>query len=221
MAPGLITGRVVHGGTSAFRAFASYIDAAVEDGDVAIWTRGAAGLSPPAHYWFYNTEPLHLTRKRTPEYLRLLDGADRVFDYSEPNLQFYSRAEFCPIHLGVVGAPPDLAACDIDVLFYGHPTPRRRAVVEALQATVIHGVYGAALTAQIRRAKIVLSLNAYDDVNGNPFRVFPVLEAGGHIVAEWCQEEWFNKVVEQHGLVVPYEDMVSICQALLKEVDGA
>ena len=109
-----------------------------------------------------------------------------------------------------LGQRPALDVCDVDVLFYGLPTPRRQVVLNALPTTTIHA-FGAARTQGIRRAKIVLCLNAYDDVNGNPFRVFPVLEAGAYALVERTQESWFNEVVEPHARVVPYADLVVAC----------
>lgn len=219
MDPRTVTGRVVHGGYRFFKEAAPRIDAVVPEGDRLILTRGALHLPLPAvPYWFYNTEPLHVRGKRTPQYMNLLNDAERVFEYSQPNLRWYLRGQFCPIQLGEVGTPPDLARCDVDVLFYGHVTPRRQVVLNALSADTIMA-FGGVRDNWVRRAKIVLCLNAYDDVNGNPFRVFPVLEAGGgHVVSEWCQEEWFNKAVEPHGLIVSYGDLVDACRQLLKEL---
>lgn len=215
----LLTGRVVHGGYAFFQEAAPRIEAAVPMGDRLIVTRGALHLPlPTPPYWFYNTEPLHVRGKLTLEYRALLDGAERVFEYSEPNLQLYPRAEFCEIQLGAVGIPPDLATCDIDILFYGYPTKRRRAVLTVLPATIVTA-FGTERTHWIRRAKIVLCLNAYDTVNGNPFRVFPVLETGAHAVVEHSREKWINEVIEPHARVVHYAELVATCRRILSDLE--
>lgn len=211
------TGRVVHGGYAFFKEAAPRIEAVVPAGDLPILTRGALHLPlPSTRYWFYNTEPLHVRGKLTIKYRALIDGAERVFDYSEPNLRWYPphrHIEFCPIQLGTVGPPPDLATCDVDILFYGYLTPRRQQILDALPVTVtVVEAFGAERAKWIRRARTVLCLNAYDDVNGNPFRVFPVLEAGAHAIVEQCQEDWFNRAVRAHTAVAPYAGLVSLCQ---------
>ena len=216
---GSVSGRVVHGGAVFFRDAASRIDAAVPAGDRPILTRGARHLRPPARYWFYNTEPLQVPHKRADWYCSVLDGAERVFDYSAPNLAWYPRAEFCPIQLGTIRPPSDLKACDIDILFYGHPTPRRLAVLDALPVRTVT-VYGDALVPWVRRATITLAINAYDDVNGNPFRTFPALEWGGRLIVERCHEAWFTEVIQPHALIVAYPDLITTCQTVLEVAHG-
>ncbi len=219
MDPRLVTGRVVHGGYHFFKEAAPRIEAVVPPGDRLIVTRGALHLpAPTPPYWFYNTEPLHVRGKLTREYQALLDGAERVFEYSEHNLQFYPRAEFCEIQLGEVGMPPNLAACDVDILFYGYPTERRLAILTPLAATIVTA-FGVERTHWIRRAKIVLCLNAYDTANGNPFRVFPLLEIGAHAVVEHSREKWVNEVVEPHAWVVHYAELVPTCRRILQELE--
>lgn len=220
----LLTGRVVHGGYAFFKEAAPRIEAVVPAGDRLIVTRGALHLpAPTPPYWFYNTEPLHVRGKLTREYRALLDGAERVFEYSEPNLQVYTRGELCPIQLSGLQSAPDLATCDVDILFYGYLTPRRQQILDALPVTVVTA-FGGERARWIRRAKIVLCINAYDDVNGNPFRVFPVLEAGAHVVVERCQEWKINRILQvSHTAVVPYDRLVSLCRLWLefRDSDGA
>lgn len=219
MDPGVLTGRVVHGGYSFFKEAAPRIEAVVPPGDRLIVTRGALHLPAPIPpYWFYNTEPLHVRGKLTAQYRGLLDGAERVFEYSMPNLAIYPRAEFRFIQLGNVGTPPDLVTCDVDILFYGYPTERRRAILTPLAATIVTA-FGDERTHWIRRAKIVLCLNAYDTVNGNPFRIFPVLETGAHAVIEHSREKWVNEVVEPHARVVHYAELVPTCRRILQELE--
>jgi hypothetical protein len=212
-------GRVFHGGYPLFRDVASRIEEAVGEGDLPILTRRALRMrrSIPPKYWFYNTEPLHVPAKRAVDYMALLDGAERVLDYSERNLEFYPRAEFRPIALGEVTPPPDPGACDVDVLFYGYLTPRREAIVTALSATRIDRVYGEDLVPWFRRSKVVLCVGSYDDVNNNSLRVFPALERGARLLVEACQEEWFNRIAARYAVVVPYGGLVAAAQEMLED----
>lgn len=221
MVAAMRTGRVVHGGYPLFRELAPRIEQAVGPGDLPILTVGAKHLETPARYWFYNTEPLHVARKRTPRLMSLLDGAERVLDYSARNAEVYSRSEFKPVALGPVPSPPEPAVCEIDILFYGLVTERRRGVLDALQATVVDRVFGAALEALIQRSRLVLCVNAWDERNGNPLRAFPALEYGARLVAERCEEEWYNRAIEPHATVVPYELLIDSCRRLLDTLEAA
>ena len=87
-------------------------------------------------------------------------------------------------------------------------------MLEALPTRIVTA-YGEELAPWLRRATIVLAVNAYDDVNGNPIRVFPALEQGARLVVERCQEPWFMRVVQPHAMVVAYADLIPTCQALL------
>lgn len=204
----------MHGGVPFFREIAPRIEEAVGPGSLPILTRGMLGQPTPSRYWFYNTEDLHHARKRTPAYLALLDGAERVFDYSEANVASYPRSEFRPIALGPIRLGPP-AERPLDVLFFGHLTPRRKAVLDALDARVMDGLHGDALAATIRSARVVLCLNAYDDRTNDSFRVYPALECGGRLVVEACQEAWFNDAVRPYAHVVPYDRLVPTCRQLL------
>jgi hypothetical protein len=210
--------RVAHGGYAFFREAAPRIAEAVGEGDAPILTRGAIHLNLPERYWFYNTEDLHHPAKRNAHYMAILDRAERVFDYSEPNLRVYPRAEFAPIRLGKVMPAPAPAACDVEVLFFGTLSLRRRVITEAVEATTILGVHGDALAGWIRRSKIVLSLGTHDNVNNDSFRVFPALEYGARLVVESCQEEWFNRLVARYATVVAYKDLVMTCQEMIESL---
>ena len=211
------TGRVLHGGHPFFRAMAPRIEAAMSSGTLPIVTRGMLGQHPiPARYEFYNTEDLHHARKRTPAYLALLDGAERVGDYSSMNQAAYPRTQFRPIALGTV-VPPRSTPRDpeIPILFFGCVTPRRAAIVDQLPVTVVDRVYDEALRDLITRSVLVLSIHAYDNRTNDSFRVFQALEMGGRVVAESSQEAWYDAAIRPHATVVPYEALVPTCRQLL------
>ncbi len=207
---------MLDGGYPFFASIAPRIEQVVPSPGPPIVTLGAMlAAVVPESYWVYNTEDLHHREKLTPRYRSVLDCAARVFDYAEPNVATYPRGEFCPIRLGTLGTPSALDACDIDVLFYGYLTPRRERIVRAVGAYATDRVHGDALAVLVRRARVVLSLGAYDHRNNDAFRVFPALEAGGRLVVEACDEAWFNEVVVRHAPVVPYEDLIRTCRSQL------
>jgi hypothetical protein len=183
-----------------------------DDDGPPIYCRGSYRQEIPARYWFYNGEPLHARFR--DDYREAMDGAERVFDYSERNADVYPRSEFCPLILGDVPEPVGAENCDVLVLFYGLLTERRRAIMEQLIGTVrgpvvvTDGHYWDDLVRWIRRARVVLCLNAWDDISANPCRAFPMLECGGRLLCERTQEDWFNDVVAEHAPVVPFDEFV-------------
>lgn len=211
--------RVVAGASEFHRMMAGRYQEAIEvlvgrdDNGPPIYCRGSYRQELPDRYWFYNGEPLHARFR--DDYRKVLDGAERVFDYSEHNVNVYPRSEFCPLILGDVLEPPNVKDCDVLVLFYGLLTDRRRAVMGELigavrgPVVVTDGHYWDDLVDWIRRSRVVLCLNAWDDVSANPCRAFPVLEYGGRLLCERTQEEWFNCAVEAHAPVVAFDELVA------------
>lgn len=214
----LTTGRVTHGGYPFFRDVSSRIDEVVPDNGCGtpILTRGALRMEGerPPRYWFYNTEDLHHGSKLTAEYRALMDGAERVFDYAEPNVELYPGAEFCPPKLGTIRGRH--APNGAGILFFGHMTPRRAAVVRAAEAEAFNGLHGAALSEKILAAAVVLAVHAHDDRCNDAFRTFPTLEAGARLVAESCSETWYNLLLADRGAtVVPYEGLAEACRTAI------
>jgi len=136
----------------------------------------------PTNAIIYNTEQVG-SFWFTPTYIELL-RTHEVWDYSEENIDKEKRllqieAKYCPVgYEPVLTRIPQLPEekQDIDVLFYGSPTPRRVPILKAiedagLKLQTLFGVYGAERDYYIARSKIVLNLHAYDD---SPFEIVRV-----------------------------------------------
>jgi hypothetical protein len=167
-----------------------------------------------------------------PWYFEMLEAAARVWEYSPNGMAFLGRTQlkdklsfFPPAHHRSLEhfAPAAAAEQDIDVLFYGTPSERRTAVVEQLRAAGVNavalfGVYGEALYAQLRRAKIVLNLHAATEL--------PVLETVrlSFLLANRCfvvsEPGEYNPYGD--GVVfAPYDQIVACCLHCLSAGDEA
>lgn len=143
--------------------------------------RSAAALSGDAIV--YNLEQLAPGYPWfVPEYLELL-RRHRVWDFSERNVAYLRDSGIAPGARHVpVGYSPCLtriapAPQDVDVLFYGVPSPRRKAALAALagagmKVVAMSNVWGRQRDEWIGRARIVLNLHNQE---GGDFEVVRVL----------------------------------------------
>lgn len=118
-----------------------------------------------------------------------------VWDYSRRNI------EFCATKLGLnhkylqLGFHEKLNRLrfdvnrDIDVLFYGCVTPRRREILQQLvsmnlNVKAVFGVYGKARDSLIERSKLVLNLHAYDTQIHEAIRTFYLMNNSVAYISE-------------------------------------
>ena len=132
------------------------------------------GVMPPAGTILYNLEQVYEGSEFfTPTTVAIFRQYP-VLDYNRRNIerlaQMRVRARLLPI-----GYVPELTRIepvreeDVDVLFYGLLTDRRRAAIDALRARGLHvetlnGVFGRARDAWIARSKVVLNLLSTSDI---------------------------------------------------------
>lgn len=152
-----------------------------------------------------------------------------VADYHSANLEHLRRASgglqrACELPLvpgRCLSFRPDLPADKtVDVLFFGTPNARRRAIVQALEAAglrveTVAGAFAHELTPAIRRARLVLHVHFYDTGLFPISRVLQPVADGVPIVCEAsvfsAQSDW-----SRSGIVfAPYEELVDACRRLL------
>lgn len=159
-----------------------------------------------------------------PAYATLLESAVHVLEYSPAGLRFLqgtpaaAKSSLLPpaFHRSLETFRPGPVR-DIDVLFYGSSSARRTALREALRSRGVNvvklfGVYGDALVEQIRRAKIVLNVHAYPELN--------VLETVRltHLLANRCfvvSEAGDHNPYGDGVAYADYDDLVDTCLAYL------
>ncbi len=129
---------------------------------------------------------------------RALLQSSQVIDYSERNRAWLTRELQVEAEILMLGHEPELERIDcaheqdIDVLFYGVITPRRKEILMALQRSglrivVLEGVppvYGNERDALIARSRVVLNLHAYDTHIFEQVRVNYLLINGKAVVSE-------------------------------------
>lgn len=85
---------------------------------------------------------------------------------------------------------------DIDVLFVGSLTPRRKKILGQIPNVTIQKAYGLELQNLINRSKIILNIHAEEYVDTET-RVFEVLGAGGFLLSERLgSENPFSEIVQ-------------------------
>lgn len=167
----------------------------------------------PGYYWFQ------------PGYLDLLRKF-QVWDYAAPNVRWLHASGTAPTALHV---PPGYVQQwtrvqpeeeDVDVLFYGLISPRRRALLEKLQARginlkVLQGVFGEERDRWIARAKLVLNLRLEDAGHFESLRVNYLMANRKVVVTEApAQGDWHDDLLA--GVrSVPYSELADACAALL------
>ena len=183
------------------------------------------GVTPPAGTVLYHLEQVHHgSAFITPTMISILRQYP-VVDFSERNIEQLAamgvRARWLPI-----GYSPELtriqpaAEEDIDVLFYGTATDRRKAVLDTLAARglrveVLGGVHGAARDAFIARSKVVINIHGRDqNTVFESVRVFYPLANRKAVVSERGDgHEDFLDAVE----FTDYDDLADRCAALVRD----
>lgn len=156
----------------------------------------------------------------------------RTWDYSRQNIARLTAlgcgqtARHVPI-----GYTPEMSRItpareqDIDVLFYGSLSERRRKVLEnvrqaGLNVMAVSNVYGAARDALIARSKVVLNLHY-----GNDTRIFEIARVSyllanrKAVVTERGDETEIEEDIQDAVAAVPYADLADACQKLASRPD--
>ncbi|MBU3065206.1 hypothetical protein KO481_27225 [Nocardia sp. NEAU-G5] len=150
-----------------------------------------------------------------------------VWDYSRYNVEQLRRcgveAHYVPIGhhpclQRVVPAPEQ----DIDVLFYGAPTARRRLILNelrrrGLRTVAVHDIFGAALDPIIARAKVVLNIHSLRQYHPlESVRVGYLLSNTKAVVAELNRDDDDDDLAA--GIAgVPYPRLVDTCIGLVRD----
>ncbi|MBI1391067.1 MAG: glycosyltransferase [bacterium] len=155
-----------------------------------------SALKVPILFW--DTE--HVTKKDDHEYLYQTGRLDHVFIYTRQIIDFYVqrgslRPEKCSI-LYAGFAPsihrplPDVQK-DIDVLFIGSLTPRRKQILEALNQHVpvtVMQAFGEDMIRAMNRARVALNIHAIDTLSTET-RVYEVTGCGTFLLTEKLSPE--------------------------------
>lgn len=118
-------------------------------------------------------DELHGFNRKFPYYVEFLLASERVWDYSRTNVEFLKERGCAGARHVPIGYSSRLERIvhadtkDVDILFYGSMSDRRRRVLDRFQSrgarlTHLFNAYGPERDRMIGRAKIVLNLHQFD-----------------------------------------------------------
>ena len=183
------------------------------------------GLEPPNNAILYNFEQVYEGSPwLTPALLDLFRRYP-VWDYSQANIERLAAWHVPRLSHVRVGYVPELTRIaavpeDIDVLFYGSNSPRRRAVLDSLRARGfrvewLFGVFGAGRDAMIARSKIVLNMHLYEAEVFEIVRVSYLLANGRAVVSERGANPAEDADLASGIAFAAYDELVDRCVELL------
>lgn len=185
----------------------------------------------PADAILYNFEQLRDGYPRfQARYLALLRRFS-VWDYSVRNIEYLQRSRTSPGAQHVpIGYVPQLSriessARDIDVLFFGVMTDRRRRVFEELSARGLEvrflvGVFGRERDRWIARSKVVLNIHASSGGVFEYLRVLYLLANRKAVVTEPGEAGELDPQLMRGMEVVTYDRLVETCIRLAGDPDA-
>lgn len=149
-----------------------------------------------------------------------------TWDYSPRNVAAFAQRGLPDVKLLKIGHQPQLARIekaadpDIDVLFYGSVTDRRREVFEqirqrGLNLVTLFAVYGAERDAHIARAKVVLNMHNHAAEIFEVVRVHYLLSNSVAVVSEVNASTSMPDFYAEAVAGVPYESLAEECARLV------
>jgi len=155
-------------------------------------------------------------------YLKFLRGALQVWDYSETNVQFLSDRSITHARHIPIGYSPGLEkilhdqAKEIDVLFYGAMSPRRRKIMMELRGRTIKvkylfGVYGSERDITIGKSKIVINIHQFSTMQLEQLRISYLLNNKCLVVSEISDSNLYGDGV----VFSEYGELADTCEMLL------
>jgi len=180
------------------------------DGEIYTWDNIRRPLSSN-NYCVYQTENLYLDHKRTPHYIRFLNGAKYVFDYSMKNIPYYPRGIYLPLKLETI--PEKNNIINNEILFYGYLSDRRNNLINLLRQNnisikTVDGHFGEKLFNLLSQYQYILSYGTYDNFSNDSFRVLPAIENGCTVFFERTEETEFDEYLLKRcpDRIIPFEE---------------
>lgn len=180
----------------------------------------------PRHAVIYNLEQIDVGSPWWHAGLRALVERCETWDYSPRNVAALARlgVKRPAVHVPL-GVMPQLHRItpagqpDIDVLFYGSMSPRRRTALDAIRArglkvVELFGVYGAERDAVISRAKLVVNIHNHPAQILETVRLSYLLANGVPVVAECGPATVGDRDLAAALHAATFEQLAEACAAL-------
>lgn len=155
--------------------------------------------------WAWGDKP------RTPQQVHSanwLVNADEIWEYDLSNMEWMVRHRFKPVYHPMVfcDALKDIEPKDkdIDILFYGFPTPRRMSIFGSFMANTWNsystvwatGISGDKLKDMIARSKVILNVHSFvDGCRQEQVRMFYPVINGACVISERSPHNEFGKAI--------------------------
>lgn len=181
----------------------------------------------PEQMILYNLEQIEKTSGWiTPAYIQLLKR-HAVWDYSQHNMKTLKKLFGVQATHLALGYVPELTRIkprpkDIDVLFIGSLSERRKKVLEALAATgrkvsAAYNSYGPERDALIARSKIIINIHYYEAQLFEVVRVSYLLANKACVVSETGRDMQLEAPYKQAVAWADYDKLIDTCLALLAD----
>lgn len=194
---------------------------------------GAQGMDLGRHlqgmtYVLYQLEQLDDHRgllREFPEYRGILQNAAAIWDYSPSSSAWLRERGFANVATVPPGYHPSLETIrrapqpDIDVLFVGSPHPRRQRILDGLRqagvsVVALEGAYGEIRDRAIARARVMLNIHAWDDLDAlESVRLSHLLANRCFVVSEKSDHDPYGKGV----IYARHDELVETCLYWLRQ----
>jgi hypothetical protein len=189
----------------------------------------------PKNYIVYQLEQISVEGNKwlTQRYLEIMKGAKQVWDYSIKNVNLLNRYNVknvihLPIsyseNLKIVDCSniPD-SEKDVDILFIGSISPRRKELLERFKLLndirvliADGGLWGDERTALLKRSKMIINIHFYGSESLLEMARLSVLLANKcFIVSETGGDASMDKKLEKGVIFGRYNELVSLCRKYL------
>jgi len=176
-------------------------------------------------YIVFQVEALHETSgfaSQYPGYFEFLGSAEQIWDYSKTNVEWLTKRGFKNVHFVPIGYSSRLERIaalpqqDVDVLFIGIVSERRRLAIEGLRANGINAGplfgYGSYRDSIIPRSKIQLNIHQFELSHLEQFRISYLLNNKQFVISERSDDNPYDDGV----VFCDYNDIVERCTYFLQ-----
>jgi len=189
----------------------------------------------PKNYIVYQLEQISVEGNKwlTQKYLEIMKGAKQVWDYSIKNVNFLNRYNVKNVLHVPISFSENLKAVDcssisdtekdVDILFIGSISPRRKELLERFKLLkdinvmiADGGLWGDERTALLKRSKIIINIHFYGSESLLEMARLSVLLANKcFIVSETGGDASMDKKLDKGVVFGRYNELVSLCRKYL------
>jgi hypothetical protein len=213
----------------------------IDKNDTNLWILFGVNELPPStllpqNYIVYQLEQISVEGNKwlTEKYVEIMKGAKQVWDYSLKNVNKLSLGGVKNVLLVPISYSDNLEVVDctkipdsekdIDILFMGSISPRRKELLERLRSIegarimiADGGLWGEERLGLIKRSKIVINIHYYGANSLLEMARLSVLLANhSFIISETGGDATMDKRVDKGVVFGKYDELVTLCKKYLR-----